>query len=150
MRILFIQYEMRQIIQNKYFSSKILNIFIPANIQNRVPSVFTRRNDHEFRFYGKNYDIISEQKNDKGVNFVCIHDNKEDELTEEFMEFLKEKKDIQSKIANTLTSVSEVYFEYKQQKTLVSISDIKTFYFYINNYLSIKPETDSPPPKFYS
>lgn len=55
------------------------NLILPVSVyENQSDDTFIKLNDHEFRYHGEMYDIVSQKRVGNAIHFVVIQDNKDE------------------------------------------------------------------------
>ena len=111
--------------------------------------IIQRISKKEFRYHGRMYDLVKEERHSDIIIFYCIHDEKEDRLEKEFSNSLQKNFNHKS-VTNTQLQFNHQIQIADEGEKVVFISPFqKTSYpiYFDCNYLFDIPKILTPPPK---
>jgi hypothetical protein len=117
-------------------------IIVPLNGRQEI--LWTKK-DKEFRYKGSMYDVVSTEVRGQKIYYYCLDDVREKQL---IARYDRNNRRRTKTLMNLKRVMGSKYFTEKSSFTIDLCKTGILFSEYQEQYLSIIPETNSPPPKF--
>jgi hypothetical protein len=105
--------------------------------------------EHEFRYNGKMYDVVSRVVRGDSTEFTCLVDAKEERLYASLEEHVTSQTDQSSPHGslNSIKSVLQEFLPLQSQVEIVSFTEVSHPIIPADGYQSVVPDILTPPPR---